>query len=432
MKVLIISHNPVSTYHNMGKTMRALFSSFKKEELCQLYIYPTIPDIDYCSSYYRITDKDVLKSYYTFRVKGREIDKSEIKTARQNIFQDEKDEALYRNKKNKKAYRMLARDIMWKCSAWYNKDLDAWLKRETPTCIFVAPGTGKFLYDIALKISKKYRLPIVDYICDDYYFVEKPKGLMNRIKQNLLSKKIEKLILRSSKLVLVCEELSECYFEKFKVPCVTLMTGCNYPIAKDIAIREDPTSLTYMGNIRCNRFTSLSEIGRALDEINKEENTNFSLRIYTGEKDEEILSVFRGVDSIKLCGFVSGEAFDKAFYESEVLLHVEAFDEQSIDWVRHSVSTKIADSLGSGICMFAYAPNEVSSMRHLLRNDCAFAIDDPKALKDGLKELFYNAEKRNQIAKQGLLTARKYHDAAESGKTFYREIESVHENIANQ
>ena len=43
MKVLIISHNPISTYQSMGKSMRALFSAFRTEELCQLYLYPTIP-----------------------------------------------------------------------------------------------------------------------------------------------------------------------------------------------------------------------------------------------------------------------------------------------------------------------------------------------------------------------------------------------------
>ena len=46
--------------------MASLFSEFKKEELCQLYIYPTIPDIEYCNSYYRITDIGVLKNYFAF------------------------------------------------------------------------------------------------------------------------------------------------------------------------------------------------------------------------------------------------------------------------------------------------------------------------------------------------------------------------------
>ena len=66
MKVLIISHNPITTYQSMGKTMLSLFSAFDRSELCQLYIYPTLPDIDVCDSYFRITDRDVLKSLKKF------------------------------------------------------------------------------------------------------------------------------------------------------------------------------------------------------------------------------------------------------------------------------------------------------------------------------------------------------------------------------
>ena len=44
MKVLLLSHNPVTTYNNMGKTFLSLFSAFRPEELCQLYLYPAVPD----------------------------------------------------------------------------------------------------------------------------------------------------------------------------------------------------------------------------------------------------------------------------------------------------------------------------------------------------------------------------------------------------
>ena len=35
MKVLIISHNAISTDNNMGKTLYSLFNVFSKTELCQ-------------------------------------------------------------------------------------------------------------------------------------------------------------------------------------------------------------------------------------------------------------------------------------------------------------------------------------------------------------------------------------------------------------
>ena len=120
MKVLIISHNPFSTYQSMGKTFLSLFSKFDKEELCQLYIYPTIPDVDVCNSYYRITDKDVLKSYLHFgKVSSREIKSDEIDITVHEKFENKKDEKLYNREKN--YFTMIGRDLMWKFSKSKNR-----------------------------------------------------------------------------------------------------------------------------------------------------------------------------------------------------------------------------------------------------------------------------------------------------------------------
>ena len=63
MKVLIISHNPITDYNNMGKTFLSLFSEFSREELCHFYIYPTIPNVKKCQSCYRVTDKECVKAF---------------------------------------------------------------------------------------------------------------------------------------------------------------------------------------------------------------------------------------------------------------------------------------------------------------------------------------------------------------------------------
>ena len=208
----------------MGKTFLGLFSAFKQEELCQLYVYPTIPDVRKCCSYFRITDKDVLRSYYKFKVKGREIQDVEIDENKHDLFENKEDIEIYRNKKNKKPFRMLLRDLMWKCSHWSTKELNSWLKKENPSCVFVAPGTAKFLYDIAFKIAKKFNLPIVTYICDDYYFVKDKRCWIEKIQQRKLKKKIEQLMKRTSHIITICDELKDIYGKKFQIPATTIMT----------------------------------------------------------------------------------------------------------------------------------------------------------------------------------------------------------------
>lgn len=410
MKVLIISHLPVATQNNMGRTFLSLFSDFERDELCQLYIYPAIPDVDRCASYYRVTDKEILGSLLGRGKAGGEIERSRI-NAGQGLYENEADESIYRNRKNKSAIRRLLRDAMWAISGWYNQKLLQWLDREQPTCIFVAPGAACFAYTFALRIAKARKIPIVTYICDEYYFVREPGFGLEALRLRLLKSRMEKLLAQSSHLVVISDELNEAYTAKFGLQTTTLMTGTNYAIAGCPKLADEPKEICYFGNIRCNRFRSLAEVGRELDAINRELGTSCRLKIYSSEKEQEILSTFRGIQSVELCGFVTGAEFDQVFQEAPLLLHVEAFDEASMEAVQHSVSTKIADSLASGTPLLAYGPAGVSSMQHLLRHDCAITATSGDGLRAMLLTALTDAARRKETAERGLKVARMYHDS---------------------
>lgn len=420
MKVLIVSHVPMMTKNNMGKTILSLFSQFERKELCQLYIYPTIPDVNACGSYFRVTDKDVLSSLCGKWKIGKQIDSNMI-CENQGVYEHSEDESFYKSRKNKSAFRRLMRDAMWAVSPWYGKQLKDWLDREQPDCIFVAPGVAKFLYNIALRIARDRNIPLVSYFCDEYYFVRKPEGRLDRLRVNLLKKKIRQLMKSSSHLVVISQELQEAYEREFDVDTSVLMTGATWPVAEHPSVVEGPTEISYFGNIRCNRYTVLAEIGRELDAMNREYDKSYQLKIYTSEKDEQILSVFDGIESIVLCGFVAGKEYERAFQSAQLLLHVEAFDDTSTDFTRHSVSTKIADSLACGIPLLAYGPAGISSMKYLQRNECAVMTASREELRTMLLTAFENEEVRHRAAENGLAAAKVYHDSWIAGRKM-REI----------
>ena len=71
-KILVISHNAFSTSNNMGKTLATLFNSFDANEVAQLYFHSYNPDINCCSSWFQMTDFDVIKSIVS-RKKFRKV-----------------------------------------------------------------------------------------------------------------------------------------------------------------------------------------------------------------------------------------------------------------------------------------------------------------------------------------------------------------------
>lgn len=407
MKVLLISHNPTITNNNMGKTFLTLFSEFKREELCQLYIHPTIPDVDVCQSYYRITDRQVLKSV-PFGHPGGEISHEQIIEEMNKRMNGTLSSPSPRGRIN--TMSLLLRDILWKISRWNSRELKSWLKREKPTCIFLAPGYSKFIYDIGFRLSREYSLPIVTYICDDCYFVNKPKGCLNRWELFLLQKKINQLMDKTQRLVVISEELKETYQCHFGVDTDVVMTGVslnhnNIPDSANIVQR-----ISYFGNLSAGRHISLADIGRVLDEFNSIHNTNVILQIYTPETSQDFLKVFEDISSVKICGFVSGKAFEDAFFASDVLIHTESFGKEESDTVKYSVSTKIADSLASGIPLLAYGPSYISSMQHLIRNKCALVATSQAELRQRLEDIILDCEKKSGIVEQAQKIAAQYHN----------------------
>lgn len=431
MKVLIISHNPISTYHNMGKTLLTLFHSFKKEELCQFYIYPTFPDVDKCESSFRITDKDVVRNLFA-RSFGTEITDKDIDATHDYYSEVISNKNLYQTSKNKRPYRNLLRDFMWKMSHWYNKKLAAWLKKEKPTVIFIAPGMSKFIYNVAIKISKKHNIPIVAYICDDYYHLEPDKQFGRKYQLYILRKKIKQLFNKSSLIITISDSQNGLYSTEFNRPCLTIMTGSSVSVNNQIKERDTVEAITYMGNISCNRFKSLCDIGIILNEINKEQGTKYSLKVYTSEQNQDILNELKLNGTIEVNPFVTGEKYKEVFYSAEMLLHVEAFDDESINRVKYSVSTKIADSLGSGICLFAYGPSSVASMQHLIDNDCAICATSRDELKAKLLLAFNNKEERERVARNGLVAAHNFHDSELNSKILYDNLKRVSESVVGE
>ena len=417
MKVLIISHNPITTYQSMGKTMLSLFSEFSPEELCQLYIYPSLPDVEACCSYFRITDRNVLQSYFRFGKMDAKCITAEQIDRTKHDFYESKDDEKFLNKR-KTSWRVLARDLMWKCANWYSRSLKLWLAEQKPDRIFLAPGSSKFIYDIALRICKDLQIPIVTYVCDEFYFVNPPKTFSGKIQLRLLKKKIRKLMKASTNLVTICDELSEAYSREFDLPATTILTGTNYPIAEGPVLKQEIFGITYLGNLAYGRLTSVLDVGKALMEINQERNTAYKLFLYTRSLSEEQQNALTQVPTVEYCGYVTGETFENVLHGADMLLHIEDFSPEAIDRVKHSVSTKIADSLGSGIPLFAYAPDAIASVTYLKKHNACFVATEKNMLTNALRNAL-DLQNRTAVSQRAIETAQRYHCSETNSRKLY-------------
>ena len=407
MKVLVISHNCFSTTQNMGKTLLSLFSEFCKDELMQLYFHPATPNLDVCDSYYRITDKEALRSVIKRKSCG-----GTVKLNTDNVMRKDTATSGARKVQNKSFFARRVRDAVWSLSAWKNGKLKRWLIDGRPDAVFLASGDATFSQDIAIWAARFLDIPLITYFCDEYYFYH--KGFFGRA----LTSNIKKTIKASEKMVTICEDLGKVYEKKFGTPYTSVMTGSSF-VAGSLEKKENVSKqVSYIGNLALNRWKSLLDVAEVINALNEENSEKYKL-VYYGSEKEELK------DKVAYGGRLDAEGVKKAMAESFMLVHVETFDEEYRARLMYSVSTKIADSLASGKCMLAYGPKDFASMQHLINNNCCVFAENKKDLKENLKTFLLDVTARQKIEKNAIEAATAFHNSKENSKKLYSEIKTV-------
>ena len=160
-KVLVISHNVFCKTSSMGKTLLSYFEKWGTENVAQFYIHSEVPTDDTCCvNYYRVTDKEMVKSIFTRR-SGSRFEKSDIQTDRVSSRTDEGlSAAIYQKARKRTPFIYFARNLIWRFGRWNTKKLRKWIDEFNPDAVFFASGDYAFMYVVARKIAKMKNIPL--------------------------------------------------------------------------------------------------------------------------------------------------------------------------------------------------------------------------------------------------------------------------------
>ena len=423
MRILVISHNIFSDTESMGKTLSGYFTGWDKEKIAQFYIHSEVPTSDkVCKNYFRITDIEALKSVFS-RKCGKAFSENDIETERLSPRTDSgKIADVYQRGRKRTPLIYLARNTIWRFSAWNNKALKKWIDHFNPDAVFFASGDYSFLYRIALKIAKKRNIPLVISCMDDYYINNKNKDkFLGNFTHNLFLRQVKKTMEYSGVALCICDKMSRDYEKIFGIKCRTLHTpsGIGEPLSE-----EKKNEISYIGNLGYSRHLQLVEIGKALKELNLPQGPD-KICVYSSEPREEILSHLTEENGIAFRGQIPYDEVKRVIGSSIAVIHTESFEKRIADSVRYSVSTKIADSLASGTCLFAFGPSNVASFEYLKENNAAVVVTDKNDLKESLEKLITDKEYRESIEENAVMLAQKNHSLKKNTELVKNTIEQL-------
>lgn len=407
-KILVVGHNVFSKTDNMGKTLASYFENWRPEELAQFYIHTEVPTDCVCLNYYRVTDKDVLKSIIT-RKSGSVLGENDIQEGRASSRTDVGlTAAIYQKSRKRTPFVYFMRNLIWRLGKWNTKKLRVWVDEFAPDAVFFPAGDYGFMYDVALKIAQYKKIPLFVCCMDDLYFNNKnEKKFGGKLAHKIFMRQVKKTMKYASCVFTICDKMAADYSKLFDKPCYTLHTGSSF--SGPLVASKKTNRISYIGNVGYCRNLQLIDIGRALLKIDCDGKPE-AIDVYSPEPRPEILCNFTPENGIRFCGQIDAEQVKKVTAESMLVIHTESFDEISRKAVAYSVSTKIADLLASGTCVLAYGPSEIASMKYLKDNDSALCIESRDALEDGLKTIVSDETLRERIANAALELANKNHD----------------------
>lgn len=406
-KVLIVSHNVFGLNGNMGKTLHAYFEKWPKEKLCQVYFHSEVPTTHLCERYFRVTDVDMVWSLCHLKKSGTALIAKDIEENRVTTRTDVGRTAeIYQKASERKPWMYFARNALWRFGFWKSKQMDQWIRDCAPDVIFYASGDYTFSYEIALYISKKYDLPLVVSVVDDYYF-QRPldKGPLAWWNTMRFRKVMEKTMAHAKGVFYIHPVMEKMYRERFPVNSAVLYK--NAPICELDEPEDENVKIAYFGGLGLQRNQSMIEIGRLLRKLIPD--GSVLLDVYSAESRPEILARMTEENGIRFHGQVSADEVIRLQAESNILVFAESMDPTLVERLRCSLSTKIPEYLGSNRCMLAYGPAEAGSISYLLDKHVACVATKPEQLESCLRGILFSAQTRRQYAEGQMELALKNH-----------------------
>ncbi len=233
-------------------------------------------------------------------------------------------------------------------------------------------------------MAEKYNIPIVSSIGDDYYFnYNRTLSPLYHIYKLSYRKLIRKVFRHGGSAIYIGNKIRDKYNEEFGLDGETVYLTSTIQRREFRAINRENPVISYFGNIRLGRNESLNEIATALGQINPD----YMLHIYSNEADPTFYDIFSANPNAEFHGSIPYAQVQEKTVESDIVIVVEGFQKKDVDITRYSLSTKVADSLASGVAVFAYGSPECGAIEYAGETGCIVTCTKKEQLREKLTEL---------------------------------------------
>lgn len=422
-KLLVFAHSGFSDSDANGITMKNLLSGFAPEEKAEFYLDVQGPDFSAAHRYFRVTDTQMVKAF--LGKKAQHIfaytDEAQASSAPKKSAGSPKKIPTWLKKQKYNFWLKWLREQLWGISPWGHRCLKQWIDDFSPDAVVYMVGESIFMDKLVLKTCRRKNVPLVLYNGEAFRIIDlkKRRGL-ERAYYRRVEKLYEKLNDRAAMVIYNCEMLRADYEAKYPRVGKPLIAYNSAACDQTPYAPGGTVTITYFGNLGVGRSDTLLQVADVLAKIDPK----LRLDIY-GNALPDAAQRFDDTENISYHGFVDAQQLHKIVEKSDILLHVESFDETIIPKLKYAFSTKIAQCLCAGRCFVSYAPTGTASSQYLRDAEGALLVSDEAELETLLRNLVNSPDLRGEYARKAAGTGLKNHHMETTAAWVRREIEGL-------
>ena len=389
-KILIVSRDVWND--TTASTLTNLFEDYDPDKLAYLYIETKTPNSNCCHRYFQISEFALVHKLYKWRTKtGHAIyTKEQDITVLNNEKIAAQEAAIMQYVRGHRSFGFtFAREFLWSINGWKSKELRQFVQDFNPDVVFITGSPLILMNRLSRYVTNIAGKPYCVYEMDEVYPTKRwGWNPFKSIYRMFLRKNVKRLIKGASQLFVISPKMKREYDALFDTDSTILTKGIDFSkISYHSKSIHMPIQMVYMGQVIYDRISSLELIGKALDEINKDEK-KIVLNIYTrnpieAQRKEEMTRN----GSVVFQKTVPYAEVQQVIDRNDVVVFVESLRDEYKNVARLSFSTKITDYLASGKCIFAVGPSDSAPIDYFLQNDSAIVACDYDGIKKKLQDL---------------------------------------------
>lgn len=431
-RILIVGTVP----YNKKATSRAFeayFSKWDREKLAQIFSNTKTPVKGHCQELFQITDQRMVQRRFHHSLQTGIIyhyeDLPEEWTDNSREIEGGLYKKLYQFSAHKGPLTYLLRKIAWSRRYWCTPELNAWLDRFSPQCVFLSFSDDFFIPEIALYVAERYNIPIVSSIGDDYYFNDRfSLSPFYYLYRTAYKKLIRKVFAHGGSAIYISDKIRDKYNAEFHLYGKTVYLTSEVQRKPFRPIAKDHPVISYFGNIRQGRNESLCQIADALSRISDA----FVLDVYTNQESSRDIDILMKNSNIRFHGSIPYSEVLKKTEESDIVVIVEGFQFSHIQNTRYSLSTKAADSLASGAQILVYGSPECGVIEYMAGTNSAAVCTEKEKLEECIRHLIEDEQFQKENYLHAIEITERNHSLSSSTHIFSQVVEEAIAQYANR